>query len=107
MLLFGSRVLALQALVSRIYRRQLACGRVMFPVWQWRSEKIIEECDARSRWVDSCSYAAPPALFWKANSIAKTLWGHGFTYDRAADSQNVQPTNSQRKLAFNSRWGDP
>ena len=68
---------------------------------------IIEVCDDRSRWVDSCPFVTPPKLFWSSNQKAIDIWGSGFTFDRAADCINVQPADSQHRLSFNSRWGDP
>ena len=106
-LLHGSKVKALNDLVRRIFARQLKYNRVLWPVWVRRSESIIVQCDERSRLVDNHTFAVAPSVFWKANVVAKRLWGRGFQVDVCADLFNVQPGDSSAKLPFYSRWFSP
>ena len=103
----GSSIPELQAIVRKIYLRQVKFNRVLWPVWVRRSQDIIEQCDARSRLVDRHAYQAPARLFWKANKVAIKLWGRGFQIDTCADLHNVQPANRAEKLPFFSRWASP
>ena len=106
-LLRGSRIPELQAIVRKIYLRQVKFNRVLWPVWVRRSQSIIRQCDARSRLVDHHAYQAPARLFWRANKVAIALWGRGFQIDTCADLHNVQPANRAEKLPFYSRWASP
>ena len=103
----GSRIPALQAIVRKIYLRQVKFNRVLWPVWVRRSKSIIQQCDARSRFVDHHAFQAPARFFWKANKVAIALWGRGFQIDTCADLHNVQPANRAEKLPFYSRWASP
>lgn len=73
-------------------------------VWQPRTSKIIVPCDDDSRLVDRCNYSANPGLFWEANSVAVRLWGCGFSYDRFASMEHVQPSNCAWKIPFTARF---
>ena len=97
----------LQAVVRKIFLRQLKHNRVLWPVWMRRTEAIIRQCDDMSRWVDRHVQVTATSVFWRANGIAKKLWGRGFQLDVCADMHNVQPSNTQRKLPFFSRWPSP
>ena len=103
----GSRIPELQAIVRKIYLRQVTLNRVLWPVWVRRSKNIIQQCDARSRLVDHHAFQVPARFFWRANKVAITLWGRGFQIDTCADLHNVQPANRAEKLPFYSRWASP
>lgn len=106
-LLNGSKVEALQRVVRRIFLRQLAHNRILFPTWVGRSEDILRICDDFSRLVDFHKFAMPAGTFWRANAIAIKVWGRGFQLDLCADMHNVQPGDSVVKLPFFSRWCSP
>ena len=74
------------------------------PVWQSRNSQIISTCDSDSRIVDQCNYSAHPGLFWEANAVAVRLWGQGFSYDRFAAVNQVQPVDCAWKLPFSARF---
>jgi hypothetical protein len=74
------------------------------PVWQSRDTQIITTCDGDSRIVDQCNFSAHPGLFWEANSMAIRLWGRGFSYDRFASVNQVQPVDCAWKLPFSARF---
>ena len=86
--------------MTRVFARQLAHGRVLFPVWTRRNEQHIVAVDTISRTDIGCSHATPPALFALANSNAIALWGRGFQLDAFADLHNVVPPDSDTKLPF-------
>ena len=74
------------------------------PVWQSRDTQIVTTCDTDSRIVDQCNYSAHPGLFWEANAMAVKLWGRGFSYDRFASVNQVQPVDCAWKLPFSARF---
>ena len=106
-LLRGSKVPALQAVVARVFERQLRSGRILFPVWTRRNEQHIVAVDMISRTAVGCTLATPPGLFALANSKAVTLWGRGFQLDAFADLHNVVPPDSGVRLPFFSRYNGP
>jgi hypothetical protein len=106
-LLRGSRVPKLNAIVARIFARQLGCGRVLFPVWVRRSEAQIVAVDTLSRTPLGCALFTPPALFRKANAEAVRLWGRGLQLDAFADMHNVVPPGRGTKLPFFSQHRGP
>ena len=103
----GSKILELQRLAAIIFRNQLRCNRVMWPVWMRRSTQIIRLVDEISRYVDNHTFAVAPVLFWRANAYAIKLWARGFQLDTCADMHNVQPVGGSTKLPFFSRWPAP
>jgi hypothetical protein len=61
----------------------------------------------RSRIQLSANWHAPPALFWRANSLAFSIWGTGFQFDRFSATSNAQPVDLRRRLPFNSEYMQP
>jgi hypothetical protein len=103
----GSRVPALQHLAAAIFRKCMRIGRVLHPVWQRRTTKIVRIADLGSRVVDHCNFHLPMHLFWKANAVARSLWGRGFQFDRFASFDTVMPIDCRRKLPYNSYYAQP
>jgi hypothetical protein len=103
----GSSIPELQEVAVSVFKRQLRLGRILFFVWAARDEKIVVACDDRSRLVDNHAFKTSPAVFWKANSIAKELFGQDFQLDGMADMHNVAPPDCTFKLPFFSRWLSP
>ena len=103
----GSSIPELQEVAVSVFKRQLRLGRILFFVWAARDEKIVVACDDRSRLVDNHAFKTSPAVFWKANSIAKELFGQDFQLDGMADMHNVAPPDCAFKLPFFSRWLSP
>jgi hypothetical protein len=103
----GSRIPALQALAAALFRRCLAAGVSVVPIWQRRSEKIVAACDDDSRLHDDCAFWLPPQLFWRANAGAREVFGTGFQYDRTSAIACAQPTDCRMKLPYDSRWSEP
>ena len=87
----GSKIMALHDLAKFCFLYCLQRGLVMQPVWQPRTSSIIKFCDGGSRIIDRFNYSASPGLFWEANRVARKLWGSGFTFDRFASSEQLQP----------------
>ena len=83
-LLHGNKIKALQRLVRKVCKRQLKHNRMLWPVWLRRTEDIIKQCDRRSRFVDRHAFTTEPAIFWRSNNIARSLWGRGFQMDVCA-----------------------
>ena len=107
-LLHGSKVKAIMRVVRSIYLRQLKHNRVLWPVWVRRSHEIISKfCDVKSRVRDSHAFVTAPAIFYRANAIARKLWGRGFQLDVCADMHNVQPVDCRDRLPFFSQWLSP
>ena len=100
----GSKIMALHDLAKFCFLYCLQRGIILQPIWQPRTSAIIKFCDGGSRIVDRFNYSAHPALFWEANRMAFKLWGSGFTFDRFASSEQVQPFDCELKLPFNSRF---
>ena len=100
----GSKIMSLHNLAKFCFLYCLQRGIVLTPVWQPRTTSIIKYCDDGSRLIDHCNYSAHPALFWDANRMAFRIWGAGFTFDRFAASDQVQPFNCAWKLPFNTRF---
>ena len=103
----GSKVPQLNAIVARIFARQLVCARVLFPVWVRRNVAQIVAVDAISRTALGCTLSTPLALFRKANAMAVRLWGRGLQLDAFADMHNVVPPGLRAKLPFFSRHRGP
>ena len=100
-LLHGSKVPAIMRVVRSIYLRQLQHNRVLWPVWVRRSHEIISKfCDVKSRVRDSHAFVTAPAIFYRANAMARALWGRGFQLDVCADMHNVQPVGCRDRLPF-------
>ena len=103
-LLRGSKVPELQRIVQRIFLRQLATGRVLFPVWVRRSFSQIVAVDAISRTRLGCVYSAPPALFGVANARALTLWdGRATWIPLLTCTMSCVGTTVGRYLSFRER----
>ena len=80
----------------RLFLYCLQHALVLLPAWQPRTSSNL--LTNRRDW------SASPSLFWRANGIAARLWGCGFTYDRFASTQQVQPFDCPWKLPFASRY---
>ena len=103
-LLHGSKIMKLQELARFCFLYCLKRGWFLQPFWQPRTSSIVKFCDTGSRLIDRFNYSAHPALFWEANRMAFELWGSGFTFDRFASSEQVQPFDCEWKLPFNTRF---
>ena len=103
----GSKHPLLHALAVAIFERCLRTGRVLIPVWQPRETKIVRITDLDSRIVDHFNFAVPMQLFWRANLIARQLWGRGFQFDRFSIFETAMPMDCRRKLPFNSFYMQP
>jgi hypothetical protein len=103
----GSRIPALQAVAAGVFASCLHLGVCVFPLWQRRDTKIVAACDDDSRILDECAFWLPPTLFWRANGVARSLWGMGFQFDRMSAMSVTQPMDIRFKLPYNSRWRDP
>ena len=103
----GSRIPALQRMAAAIFRKCLRVGRVLHPIWQRRTTKIVKIADLGSRVVDHYNFYLPMHLFWRANAVAHSLWGRGFQFDRFASFDNVMPMECRRKLPYNSFYTQP
>ena len=106
-LLRGSKIPQLQQVVRRIFLRQLATGRVLFPVWVRRSFSQIVSVDTISRTRLGCVYSAPPDLFSVANARALALWGRECDVDAFADMHNAMRRRDGWVLPFFSREHGP
>lgn len=103
----GSRHPLLQHMAAAIFRKCLRIGRILHPVWRPRTDKIVRIADLGGRIIDQFDFHLPMHLFWKANSIARSLWGRGFQYDRFSSFNTVMPADCRRKLPFNSYYMQP
>ena len=103
----GSSIPKLHEVSVRVFKRQLRWGRILFYCWRSRNDRIIEYCDDASRLQDRHAFQTPPALFWGANDIARTVYGQGFQLDAMADMHNVMPPDTVFKLPHFSRWLAP
>ena len=103
----GSRKPILQRLASAIFMKCLRLGRILFPVWQSREQRIVRVADLGGRVVDHYNWRLPMHLFWRANDIARSIWGRGFQFDRFSSYNTVMPADSRRKLPFNSYYLQP
>ena len=103
----GSKHPLLHALAVAIFERCLRDGRIMIPVWQPRETRIVRIADLGSRLVDHFNFSLPMRLFWRANAIAKRLWGRGFQFDRFSSFETAMPLDCRRKLPFNSFYLQP
>ena len=103
----GSRIPALQRLVVRIFRKCLWLDRILLPVWQRHNTRIVRVADLGSRIVDHFNFHLPMHLFWRANTVALSLWGRGFQFDRFASFDTVMPVDGRRKLPYNSYYTQP
>ena len=100
----GSKIMTLMMLAKFCFLYCLQQGIILTPIWQPRESAIVKFCDTGSRLVDRYNYSAHPALFWESNRVALNLWGCGFTFDRFASSEQVQPVDCEWKLPFNTRF---
>ena len=98
----GSSDSRMRRIVRQIFLYCVRNALVIQSVWLSRESPLIRFCDKGSRILDTCNYSAHPGLFWGANDIARKLWGQGFSHDRFASTQQVQPVDCTWKLPFTS-----
>ena len=101
-ILWGSRNKEIHDVAIEIFMFCLQNGIELIPVWTERSHYIIEEADARGRFVEPNDYRTPSVVVQHANDMALSLWGRPLTFDRAASANNALPG-----LPFNSLWPQP
>lgn len=106
-LLRGSRLEKLNAFAKILFLRCLRHQKLMFPLWFRRCVGMIETVDAWSHLTLSADFSLPAPLFWRANSVARRLWGKGFQFDRFASAACVMPADCRVKLPFNSEYWQP
>lgn len=103
----GSKWEKLNFFAKVLFLQSLALTMLLCPLWFRRNRHAIVEVDTRSRLRLTSEYALPMHLFWRANAIARSLWGLGFQFDRFASTMTVMPTDGQVKLPFNSEFWQP
>ena len=101
-ILWGSRNKEIHEVAIEIFLFCQREGIELIPVWTERSHYIIEEADARGRFVEPNDFRTPAAVVQHANDMAMALWGKPLTFDRAASANNAIPG-----LPFNSLWPQP
>ena len=99
----SSSIPELARISRKFFLKCLAVGRIVIPMWLPRDHALIVPVDRLSRLKDLHPFCVPAAVFWRANTIAKSLWGRGFQVDRAASHINVMPVDLKTRLPFNSR----
>ena len=103
----GSRREKLNFFAKVLFLQSLALRSLLCPLWFRRNQETIVEVDDRSRLRLTADFSLPMHLFWRANTVASSLWGVGFQFDRFASSTTVMPMDGQVKLPFNSQFWQP
>ena len=106
-ILRGSKLECLNFFAKLLFLRSLKMRRLLCPLWFRRDNQVIEVVDESSRLKVSADFALPMSLFWRANTVARELWGKGFQFDRFASTSTVMPMDCKWRLPFNSQFWQP